>query len=472
MLNDTDINSYEEHIQRLMKESQVPGIAIGFSKDGQYIYEKGFGYRDMDKQLEATIDTVFCIGSITKSFTCIAILQLQEAGNLSVHDPVIKYLPEFKIKNSNNVEQMTIHHFMTHTTGIPTMHIMIDSMNKAINEDLTKAEAIQQVFTDEEEPTTYEELMDKISQQDIELLGPVGKQFSYQNECYCLLGAIVERVSGMSYEEYVKEHILNPAGMGHSSFFLEDLTGYENITSPHVMRNKGGTMDVIVSPRWWNPPAMRATGLLNSTVRDMLRYTEIFRTGGVVGTERILTSKSVKQMMTPYIETNMIPDQYYGYGLMVTPDFHGGTLIEHTGSGKGVSAKMQIIPEKGLAGIGLSNLYMAPVAGIIDSGMNIIDNRPLEYSRLDGKEYYVPVEELSQYVGKYQSSENGEVSIKLKGENLILTTTGESYVLESIDLDLFKMNSRGSDGSVRFFRNGKKQINRMSFSGRIITKVE
>src|SRR5690625_4645984 len=125
MLNDKAINLYEEYIQRLMREGQVPGIALGFSKNEQNIYKKGFGYRDMDKRLESTIDTVFCIGSITKSFTCIAILQLEEAGKLSVFDPVVKYLPEFKLKNSKDVKQMTIHHFMTHTTGIPSMYIMI-----------------------------------------------------------------------------------------------------------------------------------------------------------------------------------------------------------------------------------------------------------------------------------------------------------------------------------------------------------
>lgn len=472
MLTSIDFKSYEEYVQKLMKESQVPGISIGFSKDGQHIYEKGFGYRDAEKQLEASIDTVFCIGSITKSFTCIAILQLQEAGKLSVYDPINKYLPEFKIKNSDASAHMTIHHFMTHTTGIPPLNIMIDSMNRAINEDLTKDESILQVFTNEEEPTTYEELMDRISQQDIELLGPIGKQFSYQNECYCLLGAIIERVSGMTYEQYIKQSIIEPSGMEHSSFFLEELDGYNNITQPHVMRKKDGVKDVIVSPNWWDPPAMRATGLLNSTVRDMLRYSEIFRTGGTVGTERILSSNSIKLMMTPYIETNMVPGQYYGYGLMVTPDFHGATLIEHTGSGKGVSAKMQIIPEKGLAGIGLSNLYMAPTAGIIDSGMNILDNRPLKYSRLDGMNYYIPVEHLTEYVGDYLQRESGVISIGLDEEKLTFSDSASSYTLEPLDLDLFKITSRGSDGSVRFFRDVNKQINRMTFSGRICVKVK
>ena len=103
-----------------MKENQIPGVAIGLAKDGELFYGKGFGYRDVEKQLEVTIDTVFATGSITKSFTCVAIMQLQEAGKISVHDPVKKYLPNFRLKHGST-EQITIHHFMTHTSGIPAL---------------------------------------------------------------------------------------------------------------------------------------------------------------------------------------------------------------------------------------------------------------------------------------------------------------------------------------------------------------
>lgn len=471
VINNPAIEAFEEYASALMKKDKIPGAAVGFSKNGQLVYEKGFGYANLEEKLKANIDTVFCIGSITKSFTSISLLKLQEDGKLSVNDPVTKYLPEFQIKNSNATKKMKLHHLMTHSSGMPTMPFMANSMFTAMNEDLSKDQATFEMLTNHTEPETYEELMAKIAELDIELLAPPGKLFSYSNECYCLLGAVIERVSGIAYERYVKETILEPAGMQNSSFFIKDLKEYSNITQPYVARKQNGVRDIIASPNWWNPPAMRATGLLNSTVRDMLRYTELYRTGGRVGSERILTEESVEQMTNPYIETNMVPGQYYGYGLMITPNYHGSKLIEHTGGGKGVTAKMKILPEKGLTSTGLSNLYMSLLPGIVDAGMNAFEGRPLEASNINEEIYYASAEDLSEYVGDYLSGERGVITARINNDKLEITAPGAKYVLEGVEKDLFKVKSRGSYGTVRFFRNTNDQLIKISLNGRILKKI-
>src|SRR5690606_27039809 len=116
------IGTFETYMEQVMKEASLPGVAIGLAKDGQLFYEKGYGYRDVENKLNVTMDTVFAIGSITKTFTCIALMQLQEKGRIHLHDPIRKYLPNFRLKNGKYIDEMTIHHFMTHTSGIPNLH--------------------------------------------------------------------------------------------------------------------------------------------------------------------------------------------------------------------------------------------------------------------------------------------------------------------------------------------------------------
>ena len=174
------------------------------------------------------------IGSVTKCFTCVAIMQLQEAGKLSVHDPISKYLPEFKTPNEEYTKKMTIHHFMTHTAGfppLPTLHAALhrsilndpkiegvegelDSAKETALAEVDSAEKNAETKAPEPQPLdTHEEMIDYLSNFDYELIGEPGTEFSYSNDGYSLLGTIIERVTGQTYEDYTKENILVPAGM-------------------------------------------------------------------------------------------------------------------------------------------------------------------------------------------------------------------------------------------------------------------
>ena len=464
-------NSFEQYAQKWIIEGQVPGVSIGLAKDGQHFYQNEFGFRDVQRQLGVTIDTVFGIASITKSFTCVAIMQLQEAGKLSVHDPVVKYLPEFRLKNLD-VRKITIHHFMTNTSGVPPLPTFFASVMRSMEEN----EIDDHPFLQNEEAVTvpidtYEELMRVISTLDLELLGAPGTEFSYSNDCYALLGAIITRVSGQPYEVYVKEHILDPIGMEHTSFFLEELNGYENITNLYIMRDRGDHKEVISSPNWWDTSACRAAGAIKSTVRDMLRYTDMFCKGGLTAGEiRILTLESVEQMMTPYVPTDMIPGQFYGYGLVISPDYYGKKLVEHSGGLKGISAQMCFFPETGLAGVALSNIELSPILAIMSGALNCLENRPPEASHLDGKNYSVSVAEMPQFVGHYQSSEFGTVPIRFENGQLVLSFLGESYVMRPFAEDLFVVRAFGTDCSARFIRAGNHDIVRLAFAGRQFSK--
>ncbi|GAB1528592.1 MULTISPECIES: serine hydrolase domain-containing protein [Brevibacillus] len=425
------IASYEEFVRETMMERKVPGAAIGVAKHGQLVYAKGFGYRDAEQGQVATVDTLFGIASITKSFTAIAIMQLQEAGKLTVADPVSRFLPEFHVKMGSGTEAITIHNFLTHSSGLPPLSCVDEALKLGLN--------------------TYEELMTYMAQLEFPLLGAPGTEFSYSNDCYTLLGAIIERVSGKPYSTYVKEHILQPAGMQRSCFSLAELEGYEDRT-----------------PLFETPP-FQSSGGLKSTLTDMMRYTELFRTKGLIGKERILRTESVQQMTTPYFRCEH--NQYYGYGIAITPNFYGAVMLGHSGSEKGIQAYMSIIPENGLAAVALTNLSGSPAPALAHATFHCLENRPAKSTHVTYKEYDLPTNRLLEYAGEYGSMEGIHLQVSVDAGTLIVTVDhSDSFSLKAIDEDVFLTNVEGSDQTVRFIRDGSQTVIRMMGSYRQIPK--
>ncbi|MGY6211416.1 serine hydrolase domain-containing protein [Cytobacillus firmus] len=425
-----NFKAFEETVQKLTEKHMIPGTSVAIAQEGEIVYHKGFGFRNVEDALPVTEDTVFGIGSITKSYSCVAIMQLQEAGKLNVHDPVIKYLPEFNVNNKEALKQITIHHFMTHSSGLPPMSSLVYAMKRSMDID-PSAQNYPGLKIEQEnyEPIdTYEQLMQFIADQDFELLGDPDTQFSYSNDAYALLGTIIERVSGKSYEQYVYDHILSPCGMKYSCFMIEEYGDYENITTCYAEDSSEGTKRIIPAPIWWDAPSMRAAGFLKSTAGDMLRYAEIFRNAGVVNGKRILSEESVKEMVKPHIQTQ--PGRFYGYGLMITPDYFGTTLVEHGGGLKAISAQLSILPEKGVSGVVLTNLAGVPAARVMQLAFNAYAGREVEASHISFEEYEIGEERLEQYQGEYESNEGMKVSIVIKdGKPVLISQKAEIPIM-------------------------------------------
>ncbi|MEJ8545665.1 serine hydrolase domain-containing protein [Brevibacillus borstelensis] len=461
---------FESYAEKLKEELKVPGVAVGLSQDGELLYCKEFGYRDAEEQQEITMDTVFGIGSVTKSFTCVAIMKLQEEGKLSVHDPVIKYLPEFRMPHGQYTDQVTIHHFMTHTAGLPPLPSLYAAMKRSIEQD-PNVKGTEQVKKIEDLPyiDTYSELMDFIAAQDVALLGPPGTQFSYSNDSYALLGAIIERVSGTSYEQYVTEHILEPAGMNRTVYTAGELDQMDDVAKIYK-RNPENPDEVFAAPHWWAAPAMTAAGFLKSTIRDLLRYTEIFRTGGMTGGVRILEEESVKQMTALHAVVDA--DKYYGYGLMITPGCFGGTLVEHGGSIKGVSAQIFTVPQTGICGAILNNVDGVPARELMNGSLNTMNSRPADELLFDYEEEPVEAEELADYYGVYQSGEGVQVTVGMVEGQLTLTAQGMSLPLRCVGQDRFAYKRRATEYTSDFIRDEEGRVIRLSFGFRQLPKVE
>ncbi len=459
------VTAYVEAATPLMERCGVPGVIVGLNRDGKSVYRQGFGYRDLEQRRAITANTVMGIASITKSFTCAAIMQLQEAGKLTVHDPVLAYLPEFRTPAQAYTERMTIHHFMTHTSGLPVLPTDYLAIKWLADGDIRSENhpIHRQIRKDDQKwINTYEDFMEVISKTDFALLGPPGAQFNYSNDAYTLLGAIIERVSGMLYEEYIKAHILEPAGMLNSSFALSDLPRYQEVTTIYHLREKDGEKEIYADPNWEDTQVVMASGHLNSTVHDMLRYAEIYRTGGLVGSERILSAESVKMMTHPHVQVGY--GQYYGYGLFVTPDYYGATLLEHSGGIKGVASQMMIIPERGVTGIAMANLAAAPIIPLLHYAVNSLENRsPTASHRAFPDDLSISCEQMNQYVGTYRATVDHNVAITIEHAALTLISRGgEKHFLQPVGDDYFAIKADEEEQVIRFHRDGEGKVKGLS----------
>ncbi len=423
-----DYQQFEKAAQHLIEKYKVPGSIVAIAHHGKIIYEKPFGYRNMEESKRVTRDTVFGLASITKSFTCVAIMQLAEQGKLDIYSPVITYLPNFKIKNLGYLKEITIFHFMTHSSGLPPL----PSLDLAMFRERNDESMID--FIDQHEETllnTYDDLINFIS--NVALFSKPGKLFSYSNDAYALLGAIIENVSGMTYEQYVLENVIKRCGLKDTFFHIDDDKTYNNITTCYEQHEEDGTIYAVQD--WWDAPSMRATGFLKSTASDMLTFSTLFINKGIVNNTRILSEESVKQMLQAHIK--MDPEKYYGFGFAITPNYFGKKLVDHGGSLQSISSKFAIIPEEGISIIVLTNLSGFPASKIMELALNTYFGRDLDAHHLSHEEYKVAPNKLALYEGEYQSGEGMDIVINVKNDKITFSYKGEYYPTKFICDNVF-----------------------------------
>lgn len=429
--------TFEQAAERLLEKYRVPGCMIVLAKDGDIVYENTFGYRDQTKKTRINADTVFGLASLTKSFTSAAILKLAEEGKLSINDPVIHYLPELHIKETEKLPTMTLKHFMTHTSGLPPLpaldYAMVRKRNKVLSPDYGEIPKEKDLLH------TYGELLDFIRKQNAALIGSPGHLFSYSNEAYSLLGAIIERVTGRTYEDYVLDEIIRPCGMERTNFLIETYQDDDNRTTCYELDDNTETL--YVAEDWWDAPPMRATGFLKSTARDMMRYAQLFIHKGKGNGARILSADSIEEMLTPHVK--MDPEKMYGYGFSVTEDYYGTVMIDHGGSLPSISSKFAILPEEGLSAIVLTNLSGFPAGKLLLMALNAYYDRALDADHLGFEEIAVSPALLEKYAGYYKSDEgmdchlsvtsSGEPEFYYRGEKYPVVFVEERVFLAEID---------------------------------------
>ncbi|MBK8878164.1 MAG: beta-lactamase family protein [Haliscomenobacter sp.] len=309
------VAAVETFLQKVAQSGYAGSVLA--ASEGRVLVDKGFGMADREAKRPQTAETVFSVGSVTKQFTAAAILKLEEQGKLSVGDPLSKYLGKAPADKAG----ITLHHLLTHSAGFPgALGDDYDTISTAAFHTLAM-----------ETP----------------LLFAPGTGYEYSNVGYSLLGMVIEQVSGMGYEAYLRKHLFLPSGMTRTGYQAPGFAPGELAVGYRDGQRWGTALDrpwAKEGPGWH----LRANGGILSTAADMHRWYKAL-VGGTV-----LSGASIRKLWTPHQKEGDAPS-YYGYGWVVEELDGGDTLIWHNGGNGVYNAYMGFVPSKDLLVVVSSN---------------------------------------------------------------------------------------------------------------------
>jgi CubicO group peptidase (beta-lactamase class C family) len=319
----------DEKIEAAMARYHVPGVAVGVIHDGRE-YVRGYGITNVDYPLPVDGDTLFRIGSTTKTFTGTAVMRLVEAGKLDLNAPVRRYLPELKLADESVAARVTVRQLLNHSAG----WMGDDYADFGRGED-----ALAKYVT---------------GMRQLPQLTALGLVLAYNNAAVDLAGRVIEVVTGLPYETALQNLVLDPLGLTHSGFFTDALVGY-NMTASHAVK---GDVPTVQPSEWWFPRSLDPTGGLVSSVRDQLQYARFHLGNGTASDgHRLLTPQSLLAMRSnpgPGGTLTMEVD-----GVCVTwwqrRTAEGVPVFQHGGSWGGQNSDFFFIPDRGFAMTTLTN---------------------------------------------------------------------------------------------------------------------
>ncbi len=316
----------EPMMTQMMSQMKIPGLNLAVTNKSEVLYSKCYGVKDLETKAVANLDTIYMIGSCSKSYTAFAIMQLVEKGKIDVDASITQYIP---ITLGSDEHPITVKHLLTHSSGLSDL-----GMSKLL------IDRIKGVGTNSVAYSTWEDFYQFTNGAQKELVDQPGKRFIYSNTGYSLLGKIIESVSGQTFEDYIQENIFNPVGMTRSCYRKDQLDPMSDITTQYFSEDQPSTP--------YHEPIIAACGGVISTINDQLKYLQMMLNNGQYGGKQILSAKLIAEMETGQIKNSMATEligsgfgsETYGYGWMVFPAYCGIKAINHAGSTGNGSANL------------------------------------------------------------------------------------------------------------------------------------
>lgn len=462
-INEAHLKEFEKLVADYMEAYRAQGLAVSLvNKRGESIYKQFFGWRDRDKKLPITSDTIFGMASITKSFTALSIMQLAEKGIIDLYAPVNRYLPGFVYPNN---QMPKIWHLLAHTAGYPPLSRLLISKiapNLEISEEERADYAYSKVIAEEGIKGLTKRLAEVPR-----FLGQPGEYLSYSNDGYALMSEIIRLYGGCdSYAEYVEKNILGPLKMERSTFSFKKPAQDENATTLYVPLKDG----MRVTHDWLdNHFMMMGGGSLKSTLADMERYIAFWLNDGHLPGLNIIGSRSLKAMQKPRMPYSHQVN--YGFGLQ-TFFLNDITVCGHGGSLTGVATNMLWSHDLGLGVVVLCNTSGVPVAALAKAAMKMANNHsPLEPIH-NFKDCPWSQDEKEKALGTYVSGEGSTFVISLKEEKLYIEIAQEEMPLRTVLPSLALAPTNLVPSEVRFYKNDEDKVWAIGFGGRIIMRKE
>ncbi|HEX8061405.1 MAG TPA: serine hydrolase domain-containing protein [Cyclobacteriaceae bacterium] len=321
------LNEYKDYINSAIRHGEAPGAAVAIVQDSSVLFLNGFGLSDAETKDSVGVFSVFRLGSVSKSLASVLTGVLVQDSILSWDDKVIKYIPDFELKSKESTEQITLRHLLSHTSGLP-YHAFTSEIDNGADFD----------------PLVYH-------LRDLNLTGPPGKTYSYQNVAYSVIGKVIESATGKPYEVVMKEKVFGPLHMDQASLSFNGIMSNDDKARPHVHTLRG-----------WRPTSINETyynvgpaGGVNASISDMARWLK-----ALTSQQHNLLTTSVKHdMFKPFVRATArnryfrtwkrSSGSFYSLGWRILT-FKTDTLNYHGGYVNGYRSEIAL---KGDDGIGI-----------------------------------------------------------------------------------------------------------------------
>jgi CubicO group peptidase (beta-lactamase class C family) len=428
-------------LERILKDRKAAGFAVAVIEKNKVIYAKGFGYRDVEKKLPVTPNTLFAIGSCSKAFTSMLVGLLNKEGLVEYDKPVREYLPALKFFNTEMNNQVTVRDMMCHRTGLPRHDYSWYLFNTASRDSLLQRVQYQ-------EPTATPR-----------------QTWQYNNFMFLAQGMIAEKITGKSWEQNIREKIFTPLGMMTSNLTIKDLEKNADAAKGYQLYKDS----IIKKQDYYNINAMGPAGSINSSVNEMAKWVTMWINGGKIDGKEVFPASYLNEAMSSQMIIGAaLPDKEkpdihfanYGFGWFLA-SYRGHYRVEHGGNIDGFSASTCFFPSDSVGIIVLTNQNGSAVPSLV---RNTIADRLLKLKPIDWladrqaadakaktankeaeakvesnqKKGTAPSHSLKEYEGLYHHPGYGTMEVQLRKDSLFGFTPGNKIWLKHYHYDVFE----------------------------------
>lgn len=422
-------------IQAALAAWHTPGVAVAVIRDDRVLLSEGFGERDLDRHLPVTAETLFAIGSSTKAFTATALGLLVDQGKLDWDAPIRTALPDFELQDPVATQGISARDLLTHRSGLPRHDLVWYASGQSRQE-------------------LYHSL------RYLEPSAPFRSRFQYNNLMYTTAGLLLEKLSGSSWEDFVRQHLFQPLGMSRSTTSSAEMQADSDHALPYRLSE-----DKPVEMPFRPIDAIAPAGGIHASIRDMTRWLRFnLNQGRLADGQQLLAASTLAEIQSPQqvVASTGSPESpyiLYGLGWFIQP-YRGHTLLQHGGNIDGFTAMVSLMPQDHLGVVVLSNkngdLLPTALMYAIDDlllGLEPIDwNSRLKgapagevvqaattaYPRTSGTR---PGHALDDYTGVYSHPAYGEVQIERRGDALAMRYRHLGGPLQHWHYDSFRVDT-------------------------------
>jgi CubicO group peptidase (beta-lactamase class C family) len=332
-----DTAALNRYVAKAAKDWRVPGLAIAVVKDDSLVFASGYGVIEKGKPAPVNEHTRFAVGSTTKAMTVASLAMLVDEGKLRWDEHVTDFFPELQLYDRYATRELTIRDLLTHRTGLPGTDML---------------------WLLPENRLPFSEMIRRLRY--IKPSSSFRSNWEYQNVMYAIAGGIVEKVSGMQWDAFVRTRIFAPLGMTETVPLVSSITGEPNVAVPHDIHH-----DSVVVVPVRTTDEIAPAGSVWSSVSDMSKWMRFILDSGRVGTKRLIKPETFREMVAPemrvpmneYVSLDLVKPHFFSYALgWFVQDYNGQTVWMHTGSIDGMVAIIGLLPQKRVGVYVLGNL--------------------------------------------------------------------------------------------------------------------